>query len=168
MGKHCKKMVVYPKMSTIFSKIVRKHCLHACDFFHVCPPLISWCNTWIDGDLLDQGGKKYFVHGNLTITSWKKTILVIRNPLLSQEINFCHILWLSYSINLQQHGNPTKEFAWAYIFRGNLVPRFPRNSPPCARQPFFATFYILKYAFCWNKEDFFMHLVFLWWNYSRN
>ena len=35
MGKNCKKFVVYPKMSTIFSKIVRKHCLHACDFFHV-------------------------------------------------------------------------------------------------------------------------------------
>ena len=35
MGIDCKKIVVFPKMSTIFSKIVRKHCLHACDFFHV-------------------------------------------------------------------------------------------------------------------------------------
>ena len=26
-------------MSTISSKIVRKQCLHACDFFHVCPML---------------------------------------------------------------------------------------------------------------------------------
>ena len=40
MGKNCKNIVVYPKMSTIFSKIVRKHCLHACNFFHV------WCGVW--------------------------------------------------------------------------------------------------------------------------
>ena len=30
------KIAHYPKMSTIFSKIVCKHCLHACNFFHVC------------------------------------------------------------------------------------------------------------------------------------
>ena len=35
LGKNYKKIVVYPKMSTIFSKIVRKQCLHACDLFHV-------------------------------------------------------------------------------------------------------------------------------------
>ena len=35
MGENYKKIVVYPKMSTIFSKIVRKQRLHACDFFHV-------------------------------------------------------------------------------------------------------------------------------------
>ena len=31
-----KKYAVYPEMSTICSKNVRKQCLHACDFFHVC------------------------------------------------------------------------------------------------------------------------------------
>ena len=36
LGKYCKKIVVDPKMSTIFSKTVCKQCLHACDFFHVC------------------------------------------------------------------------------------------------------------------------------------
>ena len=36
MGKNWKKIVVYKKMSTIFWKIVRKQCLHACDFIHVC------------------------------------------------------------------------------------------------------------------------------------
>ena len=35
-SKNCKKIVAYKKMSTIFPKIVRKQCLHACDFFHVC------------------------------------------------------------------------------------------------------------------------------------
>ena len=35
MGKNAKKIIVYPKMSTIFLNIVRKQCLHACDFFHV-------------------------------------------------------------------------------------------------------------------------------------
>ena len=34
-GENCQKLVVVPKMSTIISKIVRKHCLHACNFFHV-------------------------------------------------------------------------------------------------------------------------------------
>ena len=38
--KKCQKIVFYPKMSTIFSKIVRKHRLHACDFFHVWSRLI--------------------------------------------------------------------------------------------------------------------------------
>ena len=37
MGGNCQKIVVLPKMSIIFSKIVRKQRLHACDFFHVCP-----------------------------------------------------------------------------------------------------------------------------------
>ena len=36
ISKNWKKLVVYPKMSTILLKIVRKQCLHACDFFHVC------------------------------------------------------------------------------------------------------------------------------------
>ena len=36
MVKNCQKFVVHPKMSTIFSKIVRKQRLHASDFFHVC------------------------------------------------------------------------------------------------------------------------------------
>ena len=35
-SKNYQKILVYPKMSTIFSKVVRKQCLHACDFFHVC------------------------------------------------------------------------------------------------------------------------------------
>ena len=30
-------------MSTIFSKIIRKQCLHACDFFHVC----CWVDDWM-------------------------------------------------------------------------------------------------------------------------
>ena len=51
MGKDCTKIVVYPRMSTIFSKIVRKHCLHACDFFHVWShhsfgPKICWTNNF--------------------------------------------------------------------------------------------------------------------------
>ena len=37
MGKNCQNFVVYTKMSTIFAKIVRKQCLHACNFFRV------WC-----------------------------------------------------------------------------------------------------------------------------
>ena len=36
MGQSCNKFVVCPTKSTICSKIVRKQCLHACDFFHVC------------------------------------------------------------------------------------------------------------------------------------
>ena len=36
IGKNCNKIVVYTKMFTIISKIVCKHCLHACYFFHVC------------------------------------------------------------------------------------------------------------------------------------
>ena len=35
IGKNCMKIVVFPKMSTIFSIIIRKQCLHACDFFHL-------------------------------------------------------------------------------------------------------------------------------------
>ena len=35
-GQKLRKIVVYPKMSTIFSKIVCKQRLHACNFFHVC------------------------------------------------------------------------------------------------------------------------------------
>ena len=35
IGKNYKKIVVYPKMSAIFSKIGRKQRLHACNFFHV-------------------------------------------------------------------------------------------------------------------------------------
>ena len=35
MGKDCKKIIAYLKMSTVFSKIVRKQCLHAYNFFHV-------------------------------------------------------------------------------------------------------------------------------------
>ena len=34
--KNCKKIVIYPKMSTIFLIIVRNQCLHACSFFRVC------------------------------------------------------------------------------------------------------------------------------------
>ena len=41
MGKNCKKIVVYPKMSAIFSKVVRKQCLHACDFF-MSESTLSW------------------------------------------------------------------------------------------------------------------------------
>ena len=37
MGKNFQQIIVYPKMSAIFSKIVRKQRLHACDFSHVCP-----------------------------------------------------------------------------------------------------------------------------------
>ena len=66
-----------------------------------------------------------------------KSILVTRNHLLSQEINSCHkktFLVSSYPlvklINLSQRVNPTKKFAWAYTFRGNLVPKFPVNLPP--------------------------------------
>ena len=68
----------------------------------------------------------------------KKSILATRNQFLSQEINSCHkksFLVSSYPsnklINLRQRVNPTKKFAWAYTFRGNLVPRFPENLPPC-------------------------------------
>ena len=39
MGKNCKTIVLYPKMSTIFSKIVRKHCLR------LFPCLISYNNN---------------------------------------------------------------------------------------------------------------------------
>ena len=35
MGKNCQKIVVNPKISTIFLETVRKQCLHASDFFHV-------------------------------------------------------------------------------------------------------------------------------------
>ena len=42
MGTNYKQIGVCPKMSTIFSKIVRKQCLHACDFFHVCPKRPPW------------------------------------------------------------------------------------------------------------------------------
>ena len=36
MGKNYKKIVVFTKMPTIFSKIVSKQSLHACYFFLVC------------------------------------------------------------------------------------------------------------------------------------
>ena len=36
MDKNCQRIVVNPKMSTIFSKIVHKQCLYACNFFRVC------------------------------------------------------------------------------------------------------------------------------------
>ena len=49
-----KKNVVYTKMSTISSRIVRKHCLHACDFFHVCliAPLL-YKMGWFEADFYD-------------------------------------------------------------------------------------------------------------------
>ena len=51
---------VYPKMSTIFSKNVRKQCLHACDFLHVCGTIVSERFTtfpglavrWLGGQLV--------------------------------------------------------------------------------------------------------------------
>ena len=69
----------------------------------------------------------------------KKSILVKRNQFLSQEINSCCKKFFLVSsnssvkltLNLRQRVNPTKNFAWAQTFRGNLVPRFPGNSPPC-------------------------------------
>ena len=80
------------------------------------------------------------------IISWhKKSSLVTRNQFLPQEIHsyhkksilvkrnqflWSHILWLNYFINTQQRVKPTKKFAWMLTFRGNLVPRFPGNSPP--------------------------------------
>ena len=89
----------------------------------------------------------------------KKTILVTRNQLLSQEINsdnkksilvkrnpflWTHILRLNYSINSQQHVHPTKKFAWAYKFLGNLVPRLPVNLLPCTTHyPLNTTHYTL-------------------------
>ena len=67
----------------------------------------------------------------------EKSILVARNQFLPQQINSCHkksFLVSSHPsvelINSQQRANPTKHFAWAYTFRGNLVPRGPVNSPP--------------------------------------
>ena len=36
MGKNCQQILVYPKMSTIFSKIAHKQPLHACVFLHSC------------------------------------------------------------------------------------------------------------------------------------
>ena len=42
MGKNCQNIVVYPKMSTIFSKIVRKQRLHVCEFFHVWSRMPSY------------------------------------------------------------------------------------------------------------------------------
>ena len=45
IGKNCKKSVVYPNMSTIFSKIVCKQCLHACDFFHVWQRTLLFANV---------------------------------------------------------------------------------------------------------------------------
>ena len=69
----------------------------------------------------------------------KKSILVTRNQFLSQEINSCHkksFLLNSHPsvklINSWQLVKPTKKFAWACTFRGNLVPRIPGNSPPCS------------------------------------
>ena len=65
------------------------------------------------------------------------------NQFLSQEIIFCHkklILVTRNHFPLSSHPlvklinsqvNPTKIFAWAYTFCGNLVARFPVNSPPC-------------------------------------
>ena len=67
----------------------------------------------------------------------KRMIFVTRSQFFLQEINSCHKKLFLVSlhpfvkpINLQQCMNPTKKFAWAYRFRGNLVPRFPANSPP--------------------------------------
>ena len=81
------------------------------------------------------------------IISWhKKSSLVTRNQFLPQEIHsyhkksilvkrnqflWSHILWLNFFINTQQRVKPTKKFAWMLTFRGNLVPRFPGNLPPC-------------------------------------
>ena len=46
ISKNWKKLVVYPKMSTILLKIVRKQCLHACDFFHVCVCVYMWVTSF--------------------------------------------------------------------------------------------------------------------------
>ena len=67
----------------------------------------------------------------------KKLMLVTRNQCLWQEINSFHKKSILVSlhptvklINSWPRVNPTKKFAWAYTFCGNLVPRFPVNSPP--------------------------------------
>ena len=54
MAKNCKKIVVYPKMCTIFSKIVSKQCLHACDFFHV------WTQPYVESISLEKIPKSTF------------------------------------------------------------------------------------------------------------
>ena len=43
MNKTARKWLFIKQMSTLLSKIVRKQCLHACDFFHVCALVqFSW------------------------------------------------------------------------------------------------------------------------------
>ena len=86
------------------------------------------------------------------VASWNciKSNFATKNSFLWQKNDFCHknsilvtrIQFFSQKsfllsshpsvkpINLQQRVNPTKKFAWAYTFRGNLVPRFPVNLPP--------------------------------------
>ena len=71
----------------------------------------------------------------------RKSILVTRNQFLLQEINSCHKksflvkshpsikLFYQFAIMSEYY----KKFACSYTFRGNLVPRFPKNSPPWAR-----------------------------------
>ena len=90
------------------------------------------------------------------INSWhKKSSPVTRNQFLPQEIHsyhkksilvkrhqflWSHILWLNYFINTQQRVKPTKKFAWT--FRGNLIPRFPGNSPPWLNPSLFIFFWL--------------------------
>ena len=46
------KYALYPEMSTIFSKNVRKQCLHACDFFHVWNEYynLAWYSQYLNWD----------------------------------------------------------------------------------------------------------------------
>ena len=49
----------YPKMSAILPKNVRKQCLHACDFFHVCQP---WADSFgFDFDSVRRQDKRSFI-----------------------------------------------------------------------------------------------------------
>ena len=53
-------------------------------------------------------------------------------------------------------GNPTKNFAWAYKFCGNLVPRFPVKMPPCSDQASTKVGLSFLYFLAPNYKDYFL------------
>ena len=67
-------IIVFPKVSTIFSKIVRKQCLHACDFFRVWPTIGQ---TFKNSELLYNPAEYYYCKWFANYRIWHKLFTLI-------------------------------------------------------------------------------------------